>query len=497
MKNNEEYLKAYDLLESLRSYFHAEDIRISFIKDKLAVYESLVRLCLSRGSPSDHRAAFVYIDRAKSRALADVIAIRARQTSSTEGADHSLGSRVRSLREELNWFNRQIQIMEEQSVPHEDPRWEKLRSDARICEQQLLQAFTRLRTEDPEVAELHSAASEDVDQIRSALAPDAVLLQYYAVRGILHVCMLSHQDLKVVALGPVNKLESVLRLLRFQFSKFRLGMDNLRGVYTQLMTATNFHLEECYRLLLAPFEAGLRAGHLVIAPHGLLHSLPFHALFDGRQYLGSRVSISYTPSASVYYLCCAKDRVASDCALVLGIPDPAAPHIREEVDAVASVLQGAEVYVGAAASREIFRTRAARSRLVHIATHGKFRQDSPMFSSIALGDSQVNLMDLYELRLQAELVTLSGCGTGLNVVVGGDELLGLIRGLLYAGAHGALGTLWDVNDNTAAQFMKCFYEQLRSGGNKAIAVQRAMAEVREEYPHPFHWAPFVLVGQYR
>jgi len=184
------------------------------------------------------------------------------------------------------------------------------------------------------------------------------------------------------------------------------------------------HLQECYRLLLAPIESDLQAGHLIVAPHGVLHHLPFHALFDGEQYVGDRFSISYTPSASIYYLCCNKSRIPSAGALVLGIPDSSAPHILEEVRAVASVLSEAELYVGAGATGKVFRARAPRSRFVHIATHGRFREDSPMLSSIDLGDSQVSLLDLYELNLPAELFTLSGCGTGLNVGVGGDELLG-------------------------------------------------------------------------
>jgi len=134
--------------------------------------------------------------------------------------------------------------------------------------------------------------------------------------------------------------------------------------------------------------------------------------------------------------------------------------------------------------------------LVHIATHGWFRQDNPMFSSISLGNSQLSLFDLYQLSLPAELVTLSGCGTGLNVVVGGDELLGLVRGLLYAGAQGVLVTLWDVNDQSTAEFMKLFYERLKTNPNKAQAVQYATAEIRKKYAHPFYWAPFVLVGKY-
>lgn len=119
-----------------------------------------------------------------------------------------------------------------------------------------------------------------------------------------------------------------------------------------------------------------------------------------------------------------------------------------------------------------------------------------MFSSIGLGNSQLSLFDLYQLNLPAELVTLSGCGTGLNVVVGGDELMGLKRGLLYAGARGVLLTLWDVNDQSTADFMRLFYQKMGGNTHKAKALRDAMGEIRREYPHPFYWAPFVLVGKY-
>ena len=145
-------------------------------------------------------------------------------------------------------------------------------------------------------------------------------------------------------------------------------------------------------------------------------------------------------------------------------------------------------------TQEVLREKGAVSRFIHIATHGWFRQDNPMFSSINLGNSQLSLFDLYQLNLPAELITLSGCGTGLNVVVGGDELIGLKRGLLYAGAQGLLLTLWDVNDQSTAEFMKLFYQRLQVDPDKARAFQYATAEVRKAYAHPFYWAPFVLVG---
>ena len=93
------------------------------------------------------------------------------------------------------------------------------------------------------------------------------------------------------------------------------------------------------------------------------------------------------------------------------------------------------------------------------------------------------------------LLTLSGCVTGLNVVADGDELLGLARGLLYAGAQSLLLSLWDVNDRSTAEFMKVFYTRMLNQRNKAQALQSAMLELRTQYPHPYYWAPFKLIGK--
>ena len=117
-----------------------------------------------------------------------------------------------------------------------------------------------------------------------------------------------------------------------------------------------------------------------------------------------------------------------------------------------------------------------------------------MFSGIRLGDSVLSLYDLYQLKLPAELITLSGCATGLNVVAAGDELLGLTRGLIYAGARSALLTLWDVQDRSTLEFMTSFYRHFSNEGDKGLALKKATLELRELYPHPYYWAPFVLLG---
>jgi CHAT domain-containing protein len=493
------YLKAHEYLESLRSHLKAEEMKIAFLKDKLEVYESLVRMCLSRGMDARHQEeAFAYIEQAKSRSLADLIAFRSQALPASRKTERAMVEQVGRLRGELHWHSRTIQLLEGREANLRAPQLEKLRRAARDCEQRLVEALANLRVEDQEYSSLQTGGSIGLAAIRASLPRHALLVEFYRVGDTFHVCLLSPESLKIVPVGTVSMLRRVLQLLRFQLSKFRLGPQYARAFDRQLQEATNAHLREFYRQLIAPIEDDLKdARHLIVAPHDFLHYLPFHALLDGEgRHLGDRFTISYTPSASVYYLCSQKQAAPTGGSLILGVPDAAAPYIMDEVTAVSAVLPGAEVFVGPEATHEVLREKGARSRYVHIATHGWFRQDNPMFSSISLGNSHLSLFDLYQLDLPCELVTLSGCGTGLNVVVGGDELLGLVRGLLYAGAHGVLVTLWDVNDRSTAEFMKLFYERLSHNGDKAAAVQYATAEIRKAYPHPFYWAPFVLVGKY-
>jgi CHAT domain-containing protein len=178
------------------------------------------------------------------------------------------------------------------------------------------------------------------------------------------------------------------------------------------------------------------------------------------------------------------------------VPDARAPYIEEEGRFVAGAIDGAKLFLGEDATEERLRMLGPQSRYIHIATHGYFRQDNPMFSSIRLGNSLLSLFDLYQLQLNAELVTLSGCGTGMNVVVGGDELIGLVRGLLYAGAQTLMVSLWEIHDQSTAEFMRDFYTFYREAQNKAEALRQALLRLREKHPHPYYWAAFALVGKF-
>lgn len=489
------YQNAHQRLENLRSQISAEELKIAFLKDKLSVYESLVQMRLG-GAPRqpDRKAAFLYIEQAKSRSLADLIAFRAQSLPAPRTAHRQRIGEVHQLRQELNWFYHQIDLQGMRQGVSSRKRLEALRHNAREVENRLLQTFSTLSLRDKEFSSLQQAGSIRLQDIQSKIPPGTMLLEYFHARGTLYACLLSRKRLTTIPLAKVSKVRDVFRLLQFQLSKFRLGPSYIERFASPLLEATLLHLLELYRALIAPFYDQLNASHLVVVPHNFLHYLPFHALFDGERFLIDRFSISYAPSASVYFLCCSKNAVHRERSLVLGIPDPVAPQIREEVKAVAASLPHSQLFLGKEATERRLRRLGASSRFVHIATHGLFRQDNPMFSSIHLGDSTLSLFDLYHLNLSAELVTLSGCATGSNVVVGGDELLGLVRGLLYAGAHAVLVTLWDVNDQSTAEFMKSFYRHLFRCDNKAEAVRLSLQELRQKYPHPYYWAPFVMIG---
>jgi CHAT domain-containing protein len=339
------------------------------------------------------------------------------------------------------------------------------------------------------------ASTTSIEQIRAALPADATLVEYFRIQDRTIACVLTHDQLHMVPVTVHSRIQKLLQLLQLQLSKFRLNPQYLATFSKPLLFSTEAHLKALYQELIAPIRDLLQGEHLVFVPHGLLHYVPFHALHDGSTHLVDRYSISYAPSASVYAVCQTKKVNEGEDSLVLGVPDAQAPSIRTEVEALSEILPNTRLFVGAAATEDVLRVHGRSSRFVHIATHGYFRQDNPMFSSIRLGGSHLSLYDISHLQLPAELIVLSGCATGLNVVAPGDELIGLVRGLLQAGAQSLILSLWDVHDESTQQFMIAFYSRLQKGSSKAQAMRATMLELRERYPHPYQWAPFSLMGK--
>jgi CHAT domain-containing protein len=114
---------------------------------------------------------------------------------------------------------------------------------------------------------------------------------------------------------------------------------------------------------------------------------------------------------------------------------------------------------------------------------------------VRLADGPLNFYDVFDLELDADLVTLSACNTGLNKLAPGDELSGLMRGFLYAGAPSLMVSLWAVNDRSTSELMQSFYRHLAGGASKRRALQLAQQASLGRYGHPYYWAPFILMGK--
>jgi CHAT domain-containing protein len=486
------YGRARRSMEQLRSGIHAEELKIAFLKDRVQIYEALVAHCMKRTLRSRAKIeAFGYIQEAKSRSLMDVLSPFRSAPWLAPPAKTVHATRIRELREELNWYFHKIELANLQQSSRDE--MSTLQAELQRRERELLR-LSREYSQDHEDGPRWSAALT-VDQVRQALPVDCMILEYYQVQDRIAVVLLSRDQLEIVPLANLSEITTLMQSLAFQLSKLRLGDAYVSTFAGILLTSIRTHLSHLYRTLIEPIRRQMHARHLVIAPHGILHRLPFQALFNGQEYLIDEFTISYAPSASTYALCQARYTQRNCKSLILGIPDRAAPFVQEEATAIASCLPNAELFLGIDATADRLREIGKQSRFIHIATHGYFRRDSPMFSGIRLGGSYLSLYDLYQLELPAELIALSGCSTGLNVVAAGDELMGLARGLIHAGAETSLLTLWDIQDHSAAKLMTSFYRQLVCGRTKADALQQAMQQVRSEYPHPYHWAPFILMGK--
>jgi CHAT domain-containing protein len=270
---------------------------------------------------------------------------------------------------------------------------------------------------------------------------------------------------------------------------------NIRGI-----------LSRFYQELFAPLlenEALKGIRRLVIVPHGPLHYLPFQALYNGREYLLEEYEVSYLPGANFLRYCADSSAGASGRPLsvaAIGYSSQGKlPYTLEEAAAVAGIW-GAEAVLENQATLERFRQLAASHQVLHLATHGDFRPDNPLFSGLSLADGWLTTLDVFNMRLKASLVTLSGCQTGRSVVGGGDELLGLMRSFLSAGATSLVATLWAVEDRSSARLMEAFYQRLAGGETKGAALRGAQLELQRSegenagFSHPYFWAPFFLVG---
>lgn len=490
------FRQAIDRIETLRAPLPVEDFRAAFLADRLQAYTEMVRLCLADGTLERLTEALEFVERARSRVLVDELSGGLERRDDTgDESEQEIRRRLAELREELNWFYSQIERL---------PDGESLRGSASLAE---LQAEARDR--ERMILDLQRQASQRRRGSASHIEPDVIarlqerldaetaVVEYFSLDGELLAFIITSNGVSVVErLGSLDQVVELVRGLRFQLDTLRYGKTRMRAHMGQLTLRAQRSLQQLYDLVFAPLEGVIGSRRLVVVPHHAVHYVPFQSLFDGASYLVQRFEISYAPSTSVLLHCLQRDASGADTMLLMGVPDERIPRVRQEVEAVATLFPGAIRRDGDAATLDALREHAPAAGTIHLACHGYFRADNPLFSSLQFADGWLTVREARDLGLRCSLVTLSACETGISDVAPGDELIGIARGFMAAGAPSVMMSLWTVDDDSTAMLMEHFYRGLRTGNGPAAALRQAQLHLLESTPHPFYWAPFVVMGRW-
>ena len=342
------------------------------------------------------------------------------------------------------------------------------------------------------------AVALDAATLQAMLKADEVVVAYHALPDRLVAWVLSSEGVREATLPVAVKRADLARLV-----------DAYRDALINLKPATDVG-DKIGTLLLAPLDipAGKR---IIIVPHGPLHYLPFQALRLDGQYLIERNPISIAPSISIAARLAERTPTVAAQLVAFGNPtinpdvaDPL-PGAEREVHALSQQFPGATLFFKEQANKTNFQGSAPTARLLHVAAHAVADTLDPLHSKVLLADEngQPNYLeakDVMGMDLKGTaLIALSACESGLGRVEDGDEVLGFTRSFLSAGTSTLLASLWPVSDAATETLMTTLYDDLAKGEQVQDAMRDAQRAVlaNPETAHPFFWAPFNLIGNWR
>lgn len=464
------YRQAVDIVELQRSSINTEASKIGFVGDKQSLYARLVGILIAQGKVAE---AFEYVERAKSRALVDMLS--AKDDFSIRGTD---SAKAELLLQQLD------------SVDLSAPVPDTVADTGASGVRNLVAVQHELRSAAPEFSSLVTVSSVPLDELKPLLGEDEQLVEYYYQGDELYVFVLGRSELQVLKLNGAGLADEVGRF---------------RNAIGQADTPSwKAPAKSLYERLWKPVQERLTAKNIVVVGHGVLHYLPFAALQGAdERFVVDQYGLRFLPSAGVLKYLRRPWQGKPAQLLALGNPDLGDPKLdlqfaQDEAKAIAGLFPGSRLLMRKEATESSFKKVGATFARLHFAAHGKFQPDDPLGSGLYLvgdadNDGTLTAAELYSMNLDADLVTLSACETGLGKIANGDDVVGLTRGFLYAGSRSIVASLWSVDDRATGELMKALYGNL-AVMSKAQALRQAQIKTRETFPHPFFWAAFTITG---
>jgi CHAT domain-containing protein/tetratricopeptide (TPR) repeat protein len=518
--------EAIDQVEHIRGGLQADRFKIAFHAGAAPMYADAVLAVLATGRQDRIERAFSLVERARSRALLDLLdsasgasafraALGTEEAEAREPVEAELideldraGGRLNALYTRLHEFG--------SAAPSRDGlrRARSLQTEIAGVQQRIVHLESRLAS--VSMATVGGAGGRGVGELfagpislaatRRQLSDRAALLEYFIAGGDIVVFVVTAEGEPIVRrLCSVEETAATLERMRFQVARaLARGSTAPRPGVGRGAADMHTELEDLCTALLAPIVADLPGiTRLIIAPYGLLHGVPFHALRDraGGEFVLERYEVLNVPSASVLArIGVQRPEAGALPPLIVGVADEKAPGIADEVDALEAILPGARVMRQEEATISAVVAQCREAPLVHFATHGIFSGSSPGASGLRLADGWLTAREICRIDLRGAVVALSGCETGRSGGTGGDEQQGLVRSFLIAGARAVLGTSWPVHDRTATELLVSAYRLWyvegggRPRGDLAAALRAVQIEFARRGIHPAYWSPFFLVG---
>lgn len=473
-------------VEGTRSGLLTEEHRAGFLNDKLIAYRELAALCLAQG---DIAAALHAIERSKARTLAELLAWSQDKRSRTSESEDDAGALLEAehrLRGRL------------EALPAED------RAARRALERELLAIRRRLTRQVAHDALADVARIPTIEEACAQLPADALLLAYGSLPEQVVVFAFDRRG----PLGPPRPVGMLPErdALRLDLSRItaagRLPRETAQRWPQQQIRSAQAPLAAWFEQYLGPLRQVLdRYPKLLIIPDDLLNLLPFGALYDAQadRYLAQSHELLIVPSLATWIMLAAREAPTGGPALAVGISSGG--RLRravEEARAVAAAFPEARLLIEEDATRGRFVQAARDAGLIHIATHGLYRADTPAFSYLELADGRLEAFDIARLELNAATVVLSACETGVGNLTG-NEMMGLVRAFLFAGAQSVLATQWAVDDEATAALATDVARRLAGGRALTQALHEAQAAWLALHEgtllaHPCFWGGLVPVG---
>lgn len=494
-------LQAVQIIERMRARIRVTEHQAGFINDKQEVYADLIDLLVEMGRDDD---AFAVAERARARGFLDMLgnrqlALGERTGKELYGSLSKLETQLRNTQEEISRL-RSIDL--EAMTAAQKERLEHLSAELAKLRATYERDLIRLKEADPRLADMVTVAPWPAARLQAVLPPTVAVVEYFVAKDRLFIWVVTASQVRswVVRMGQEELYKEV---------------GELRAAISQLSVFSQRAARLC-EILLGPLTPSLQGiNTLVIIPHGPLHYLPFACLMgQDRRYLVEDFALATAPSGTVLGMCMEAGQQFVEAprqqlrVLALGNPTlPGQPRplpmAAKEVESVSRSFAEVDRFLGAAATETMVKGAQNLYDLYLFSCHGEYDAANPLFSALLLtpdkeNDGRLEAREIFGLRMNSYLVVMSACETALSTIAGGDEIIGLTRSFVFAGASSLCATLWKVDDLASAVMVKRFMRYLAEGESRARALQRAQLLVmREVYAHPAYWAAFQLIGDFR